>query len=889
MLISFIGMHPVSFIISWVLQAIGYYMVLKKVGVKPLNALVPVVAEYQLSRRLFKRRRSFVRPAVICAILVCALLYVGNGQEMALGFKTAIFLIYGVFLFRLYWRLAKAFGKGKLFAFALIFIPAIFLIVLGKGKAQFTQPEFKPDKERTKTNRIVRRVIFVVISAIEVVVIVSGIAFVCILTVTPPVIVNYLLDDNYASTKDVTGTGELVTREDILGADAPAITEAKASREYFFPDHSGDQNVVVMTYIVGSNLEDGRGLASANIRQMIDATKQGEGLTFVIEAGGSKRWFTKGIENGTYGRYEISNGEIKKIEDLPDDTCMSDGKVLGDFISWAKGKYPADRNMLVLWDHGGGLTYGYGQDQINKGTGKFGTINVDDMVAALKKADMKFDTIGFDACLMQDIEVAKVLEPYADYYIASEEVEGGYGWFYTSAFGMLAKNPGVSTYDFAKELVACYDPYNFIIKEGKPDTTATLSFVDLTLASAAYDNLAQFFGEMATQVEASPAAYADIAIAANDTYAFDGNYQIDLVDFIQRLDDVDFDDSIYSHEDKEKLLQSIEASILFRNAATAKGANGMAFAFPYKTIGDYSDTTNQFKSLKLKDEKKAMDDIFSIMAAKRQKEAAKAKDKDKGHESLLAILNDVLDTTDYTKESWYVEGFENYGGDKVYVDIPLKETEDGYEIQLPDKAWANIVDCQTIAYQHVDANAADCPKNAVSRYIGSDYIAGVDAGGHPMIDADGYWTYVGDQLICYEAKPAKETDEGIVYNGQVKARLNDVDDIILLVEWNPVKGDEEPETGHIVGYTMADDDNIIDTKGSLTLEAGDAIQFLFDYYDAEGNLIATQPQGDVIHVSKQERIVIEYKPIESGIIDFGGVLTDVYQRVMTTEMIEGEV
>lgn len=33
-------MHPVSFIISWVLQAIGYYMVLKKVGVKPLNALV---------------------------------------------------------------------------------------------------------------------------------------------------------------------------------------------------------------------------------------------------------------------------------------------------------------------------------------------------------------------------------------------------------------------------------------------------------------------------------------------------------------------------------------------------------------------------------------------------------------------------------------------------------------------------------------------------------------------------------------------------------------------------------------------------------------------------------------------------------------------------------
>ncbi|MCR4722702.1 MAG: hypothetical protein K5629_02875 [Eubacteriales bacterium] len=72
-----------------------------------------------------------------------------------------------------------------------------------------------------------------------------------------------------------------------------------------------------MGYIIGSNLESRSGLASANIYQMIEASSQGSGLTFVLEAGGSEFWLTKGIDNGSYGRYEIRNGELKLIENLP--------------------------------------------------------------------------------------------------------------------------------------------------------------------------------------------------------------------------------------------------------------------------------------------------------------------------------------------------------------------------------------------------------------------------------------------------------------------------------------------------------------------------------------------------------------------------------------------
>ena len=37
-----------------------------------------------------------------------------------------------------------------------------------------------------------------------------------------------------------------------------------------------------------------------------------------------------------------------------------------DFIRWTHENYPADRYMLVLWDHGGGFSLGYGMDDLNK-------------------------------------------------------------------------------------------------------------------------------------------------------------------------------------------------------------------------------------------------------------------------------------------------------------------------------------------------------------------------------------------------------------------------------------------------------------------------------------------------------------------------------------------
>ncbi|MBR1828746.1 MAG: hypothetical protein IJ781_04455, partial [Atopobiaceae bacterium] len=383
----------------------------------------------------------------------------GTGRPTARIFLWIAIFVYEFFLFRLYMRLGKSFGKGKgiLFGIAATILPPLFISLLALNKnAEYTAPVFPPQKQHNKFLTILGRLAQGLVSAVEALALIAVVAFFTVRAYPPRILAESLTNDILSKTNDVTGGDKVVTREDAMGDAAANLASMPTSREKFYPDHSQDKSVVVIEYIIGSDLEDRAGLASANIKQMIEATKQGSALTFVLQTGGSQRWFVNGIKDGTYARYIVHDGKLEKVQDLSDDTCMSEPETLADFLSWAKESYPADRYMLAFWDHGGGLSTGYGYDALNKRDADVPILGVDELVDAVDKCGLKFDVIGFDACLMQDIEVAAAFEPYADYFLASEEVEGGFGWFYTSAFGKLAQNPGMSSEDFGREIVACY-------------------------------------------------------------------------------------------------------------------------------------------------------------------------------------------------------------------------------------------------------------------------------------------------------------------------------------------------------------------------------------------------------------------------------------------------
>ncbi len=132
----------------------------------------------------------------------------------------------------------------------------------------------------------------------------------------------------------------------------------------------------------------------------------------------------------TCKRLKVEKGKLVELADLGEvDRTKTD--VLADFIQWGKQVAPADRTMLVFWDHGAGYK-GYGVDE-SVGPGSLASLG--DTLSGIQQGlqfsgSDRLDVIGFDACLMATWEVASTFKTVGRYLLASEEVEPGHGWDY---------------------------------------------------------------------------------------------------------------------------------------------------------------------------------------------------------------------------------------------------------------------------------------------------------------------------------------------------------------------------------------------------------------------------------------------------------------------------
>ena len=124
------------------------------------------------------------------------------------------------------------------------------------------------------------------------------------------------------------------------------------------------------------------------------------------------------------------------IAEYGDHLDMSNPKTLRDFIVDAVKKFPADNVARILNDHGGGFTGAMSDDS----DGHF--MSTPALAGAIAEAQKitgkKIAIIGFDACLEGEAEVAYENRANADYFLGSEESEGGTGWTYDS---MLSGKP----------------------------------------------------------------------------------------------------------------------------------------------------------------------------------------------------------------------------------------------------------------------------------------------------------------------------------------------------------------------------------------------------------------------------------------------------------------
>ena len=178
---------------------------------------------------------------------------------------------------------------------------------------------------------------------------------------------------------------------------------------------------------------------------------------------------------------------------------MGDPDTLQMFIEVSVAFAPADRYMLVLWDHGGGW-YGvcWDDSSIREEDGRTDRLTVHETAEAIAAAEettgIYLDIIGFDACLMSMIEVAYEFRDLADYMISSVTGIPFDGWAYDLFLDDLVANPSMSVPELLDHIIDGYvEYYSFCTGKGLGGWTGvSLTSIDLSTIedlAAAVDSL----------------------------------------------------------------------------------------------------------------------------------------------------------------------------------------------------------------------------------------------------------------------------------------------------------------------------------------------------------------------------------------------------------------
>lgn len=253
-------------------------------------------------------------------------------------------------------------------------------------------------------------------------------------------------DQDPASEDNETYSDGQESASGILGLNAAGSEAGGGSQE----TGSGARSATIMVYMNGSNLESRYGSATDDISEMLRAGC-GSNVNVIIETLGTKKWHDYDISSDTAQRWRVNGNELELVQDNLGQLDTTAEETLTDFIGWSAANYPADRYILLMWDHGGGAVYGYGYDEWQS---EEASLTLDEIRGALdQNADVHFDFIGMDACLMSSLEVCMVLTPYCDYSVLSEDFESGIGWYYTDWMKKLETNPGIGTVELGKVIV----------------------------------------------------------------------------------------------------------------------------------------------------------------------------------------------------------------------------------------------------------------------------------------------------------------------------------------------------------------------------------------------------------------------------------------------------
>lgn len=676
---------------------------------------------------------------------------------------------------------------------------------------------------------------------------------------------------------------------------------------------NGQDVITIMVYDCGTDLESRSGMATNDISEMAQADIP-DNINIILFTGGCNGWKTNGISNKVSQIYRVKKGKIELLEEDLGDKVMTDPNTLVEFIKYCSNNFPANRQELIFWDHGGGSLSGYGYDEKHKSSGSMNLAQIDQ---ALRSSDQVFDFIGFDACLMATYETAFMTSKYADYLIASEETEPGIGWYYTKWLNALGQNTSMPTIEIGKNIVDGFvEECNRVCGSQK----TTLSVIDLSEFSETVPSKMNAFASSATGL-----IKGDDFKVVSDARA--GAREFAVSSKIDQIDLVNFANTIGNNESKE-LSDAILSAVKYnRTSNSMTNAYGVSIYFPYKKASKVDSATAINSAIGVDNEYNTCIKAFAGLETTGQISAggqgsplgslfgtSSGSGFTSGGDAIGTLLGAFLgggksiegidrDATQFMDDpdAFDANQASQYVGNNQFDPTSLVWTTDNdgrHLLDIPKEQWQLIQNLQVNMFVDDGEGYVD---------MGLDNLYYFTEDGKLIGDTDNTWFSIDHQPVAfyYEDTTTITDDtsgENTIIQGRVPAYVDGVRCNLIIIF------DNEHPSGYIAGarYDYTDDIDGFGTeaiedesgvsgngakdvsdmpvaKAMTEIEEGTKIDFICDFYDYDENYQDSYMLGDQWTYSKNA--VLSYEDVGAK-TRITYLLTDMYNSEYWTPAIE---
>jgi len=643
---------------------------------------------------------------------------------------------------------------------------------------------------------------------------------------------------------------------------------------------SGKDEMTIMVYLCGTDLESRSQMATSDLQEMLDADLSDK-INLIVYTGGCAKWQNNVLSSRTNQIWQVTDRGLACLDDSVGSKSMTDPDTLSDFIRWTAKKYPANRMALIFWDHGGGSVTGFGYDEKFASSGSMDLAEINE---ALTEAGVKFDFVGFDACLMATTETALMLSSHADYLIASEETEPGIGWYYTDWLTKLSDNTSMSTLKIGKEII---DDFVDTCAKKCPGQSTTLSIVDLAEAELTVPQALSDFSAATCDLIRNE-EYAQVSNARSGSREFGSSSRIDQVDLVHLARNM-------GTAEGEALADALLGAVKYnRTSSNMTNSYGLSIYFPFRKASMVDDAVDTYEQIGMDEEYMRCIQAFASMEVSGQ--AAMG-----GTSSPLPSLLDLMGTGSSTGTQGSSEMIGELLGSFLGGDVSsiygltgsntgflsgrvldddqmlryltenafdpgnLVWNEDSYGayISLPEDQWVLVQTLHANLFYDDGEGFID---------MGMDTVYDFDDYGNLLAPAEMTWLAINQQPVAYYHESTVDDGTHYIITGRIPVLCNG-ERAELIVEFT----DSNPY-GSVVGvrriYKNGETQTLAKTMD--TVRDGDVIDFICDYYSYDGEYLDSYMLGDQLIVDGE--LVISDVYVDADAANLTYLFTDIYNR-----------